>query len=209
VVILVSGATTTVVQHPEVGVLVVPGAKNRPDRLPLHRPWAMDNGAFAGLDIGAFQRMLETYQAYQAHQPPRFVVAPDVVADAAWTTQLFRVWEPRLHAAGWPVAYVGQDGLTPDMVPWDHCEAIFLGGSTVWKLGPEARALATAAVMRGKWLHMGRVNTDRRIRYAARLGCHSIDGTSFSRWARRYIPRGVAVVERFNAVGPLFTGLRG
>jgi hypothetical protein len=56
-------------------------------------------------------------------------------------------------------------------------QALFIGGSTEWKLGAEARALAALAKNRGLWVHMGRVNSLRRLRYAADIGCDSVDGT--------------------------------
>jgi len=46
-----------------------------------------------------------------------------------------------------------------------------------WKLSPAARDLIIEAKRRGKWVHMGRVNSEKRFRYAAALGCDSVDGT--------------------------------
>ena len=114
---------------------------------------------------------------------------PDVVANAARTLKaLFEAWEPFIHKKQLPVAFVGQDGLRLQDVPWDSLEAIFIGGSTAWKLGPVARTLVAYAKARGKWGHMGRVNSQRRIRYAREIGCDSIDGTSHSRWPQQFIP---------------------
>jgi hypothetical protein len=113
---------------------------------------------------------------------------------------------PAIHAAGWPVAFMGQDGLAIADVPWASCEAVFLGGSTAWKLGRVARDLAAYGAARGKWVHMGRVNSARRLRYAVRIGCDSVDGTSFSRWSRVYIPTIAGIVRRFEG-GPLLEAL--
>jgi len=63
-------------------------------------------------------------------------------------------------------------------VDWDSFDALFIGGSTEWKLGPEARAFSSEAKARGKWLHMGRVNTWRRYEIAESFGCDSVDGTT-------------------------------
>lgn len=46
-----------------------------------------------------------------------------------------------------------------------------------WKLGPDARGLVAAAKARDKWVHMGRVNSFKRIAYARHIGCDSVDGT--------------------------------
>lgn len=179
--LLVSGATKTMarVRDPRLGRLLRPGNGNRPDEL----PWAADNGAYSGFDSKAFLRMLERYQGAPGCL---WVAAPDVVGDADATLALFREWEPRIHAGGWPVAFVAQDGLVDP--PWDSFECLFVGGSTDYKLGREARHVVVEAKRRGKLAHMGRVNTVRRFRYAHEIGCDSFDGTQFSRFPDRWIP---------------------
>jgi hypothetical protein len=106
-----------------------------------------------------------------------FVVAPDVVADAAATIERSAPWLARIRSAGFPVAFVAQDGLESLEVPWDDFDVLFIGGSTDWKLSRHARALTTAAKARGKDVHMGRVNSEKRLRYAEFIGCDSADGT--------------------------------
>ena len=46
-----------------------------------------------------------------------------------------------------------------------------------WKLGTAARDLVAEARARRVWVHMGRVNSLKRLRYAAAIGCDSADGT--------------------------------
>ena len=41
-----------------------------------------------------------------------------------------------------------------------------IGGTTSWKLGPAAAGLAAQARRRGLWVHLGRVNSLKRLRYA-------------------------------------------
>ncbi len=65
----------------------------------------------------------------------------------------------------------------PDAAPWDDFDALFVGGSTEWKLSGSARELVREARARGKSTHMGRVNSLRRLRYAESIGCDSADGT--------------------------------
>ncbi len=55
-------------------------------------------------------------------------------------------------------------------------DALFLGGDTEWKLSDHARAIAGEAKRRGLWVHMGRVNSLRRIEIAVDFGCDSVDG---------------------------------
>jgi hypothetical protein len=94
------------------------------------------------------------------------------------------------------VGFVAQDGCEHGLVPpWWSFDALFLGGSTAWKLGPDARALAGRAKQRGKWLHMGRVNSLRRLRYAQAIGCDSVDGSSWARWRNTHLPAGLAALD--------------
>ena len=63
------------------------------------------------------------------------------------------------------------------VLPWGQLDVLFVGGTTEWKLGPDARGLTAAARERGKRVHMGRVNSERRYRYAKAIGCDTADGT--------------------------------
>jgi hypothetical protein len=84
-----------------------------------------------------------------------------------------------------PLPFVVQDGAErPDRVPWDApgLAAVFVGGSTGWKLGPEAARMVHRTRRRGLHAHMGRVSAARRIRYAQSIGCTSFDSSRYSRW---------------------------
>ena len=76
---------------------------------------------------------------------------------------------------GFPLAFVAQDGMTPADVP-NNAYAVFVGGSTDWKL-------KNAHIFKGSatWLHVGRVNSEERIRWAEGIGADSVDGTGFFR----------------------------
>lgn len=106
-----------------------------------------------------------------------FAVAPDVIGDADATLSRSLPWLAKIRALGMPAAFVAQDGLTPDVTPWDKFDVLFIGGSTDWKLGQEARDVISEAKRRGKHVHMGRVNSRRRLQYADAVGCDSADGT--------------------------------
>jgi hypothetical protein len=106
-----------------------------------------------------------------------FAVAPDTPFNAAATLRQFGPAGRFIRRLGFPVAFAAQDGIERLTVPWDALDVVFLGGSTAWKLGPHARRLTAQAHARGKWVHMGRVNSLRRLRYAAATGCDSADGT--------------------------------
>jgi hypothetical protein len=146
---------------PDSGNRVVPGGR-----------WALDNGCFS--QRWTPDRWRAELGRHQETPGCLFAVVPDVVADAAATDALWLAWAATVAGLGYRPAYVGQNGCTG--IPAD-AGAFFLGGDTEWKLGPEARILAGEAKRRGLWLHCGRVNSLRRLRYAADLGCDSVDGT--------------------------------
>jgi hypothetical protein len=117
------------------------------------------------------------------------VVAADAVGDAVKTRALFDEWHGQIHSKGFPVAYVLQDGQLSCDVPWNDCAAIFVGGTDAFKESMQALALMHEAKARGKWIHMGRVNTLRRLRFAHTAGCDSIDGSKFSWYSDTYLPQ--------------------
>lgn len=181
-ILLVSGASADVARTDpaDVGVLLQPKGRTRLALL-RDRVWAVDNGAFAGFDEDAF-----TDRIYQLRGIPgcKFVVCPDVVGNAPATLALFTQWAPRLRDRGFPVALAAQDGLRPIDVPWRELDALFIGGTTDWKLSPAVDLLLVCARQRGIWRHVGRVNTRRRMRHFFGL-CESIDGSGFSRFPKR------------------------
>jgi hypothetical protein len=189
---LVSGATKLV--RPEhVGHLIVPRAWNDPETLQLvPGRWAMDNGAFSGFDEGAFVRMLERFTPLSDLSPLSvclFVTAPDVVGDAASTLRRWPFWSRLIRGLGHRPAFVAQDGLTPDRVPWGEAGALFIGGTTAYKESAEARTLCGIAKAHGIWVHWGRVNGKRRYELAQLAGADSIDGTGFSMYPDTNIPK--------------------
>lgn len=189
--LLVSGATKTVRQYttsPHLGRLIQPRCGNDiVDIAMCGLPWAADNDCFQGLDTRAYRAMLDKI-AVQDTTRLLFVTVPDVVADCAQTGALFTEWLPVLQDRGLPPALVAQDGLTEDAVPWGDVRALFIGGSTAWKLGTDAAHLVRAAKVRGVWVHVGRVNSLTRLTYIDGLGVDSFDGTQFSRYPDTYIP---------------------
>ena len=205
-ILLVSGNTVQVRRaSAHVGILHVPSGGHDPSSC-QGRVWAADNGAFSGFDEPAFVRMLRRLREGMVSgvvPRPLFVAAPDAVGDASETSRLFSRWEPLLHADGWPVALVAQDGLRAADIPWSSLEAVFIGGTTGYKLGRDAAVIAETARASGKWVHMGRVNTVRRMRRAHAIGCGSVDGSSFSRWPSTLLFADAACAE-LSRTGRLF-----
>lgn len=174
-------------QHPNVGRLVSPRQYSRIADTPrAGMLWAADNDAYAAWDETRFVKMLNAIKGVPGCL---FVACPDRVGDADATAELFERWSPAIRRRELPLGYVAQDGLIGDAVPWLVVDALFIGGTTEWKLGPEAADLVYEAKDRKKWVHMGRVNTWRRLEYAKSIGVDSIDGTSLSMYTNTYLPR--------------------
>ena len=147
--------------------------------------WAADNDAFAGFHERRFVSMLDRLVGLPGC---RFVACPDVVGDHRATRELLADWHDPIHLERrLPLAYVLQDGITPPAVPWPYLDAVFVGGSDSFKGSPVVAELVTEAKRRGKWAHMGRVNSVRRMRYAQSIGCDSVDGTKYSRWSKAHL----------------------
>lgn len=192
-ILFVSGATATVRKWRQVGELILPAAGNAPDSLKLAPGmWAMDNGAYSGFEPDAFVRMLERFHGMGGC---RFVACPDVVGDAYATQEQWPFWSQLIRGVGFVPAFVAQDGQTVEDVPWKRAGALFIGGTTEWKLGPQVRDLIAYAKTRGLWVHIGRVNSRSRIWHFARLGADSWDGGQYSMFPDRRIPEGVADAE--------------
>ncbi|MGG3456934.1 hypothetical protein, partial [Paenibacillus rhizolycopersici] len=149
-----SGATKTVGKYsssPNLGCLLTPRSGNSIESM-KGLPWAADNDCFNGFDEKRFISMLEKIK----NTNPLFVSSPDAVGDARKTLDMFYEWEPVIHSYGLPVALVLQDGQEKLCMPWGKCEAIFIGGTTQYKLSETVRWLVKEAKWRGKWVHMGR-----------------------------------------------------
>lgn len=156
--------------------------------------WAMDNGCYSPRGYPGDEAFLALLERHRPHQSQcLFVCAPDVVGDAEATLARSAPMLGRIRALGYPVALVGQDGMEALPIPWDAIDWVFIGGSTEWKLGPGARVLVARAKSYGKRIHVGRVNSAKRFRYAAHtLKADSVDGTFLAFGPARRLPEVLA-----------------
>jgi hypothetical protein len=187
-IIFVSGGTEAIRTHGPglLGGLTTPARwGDAAEYINLGAKWAMDNGAFSGLDEEAYLEMLEANAKYAASCS--WCVVPDVVYNAPATLEMWHKWWAIVAGYEYPLAFVAQNGLEkmPGEIPWSDFDCLFLGGDTEWKLSHAAWSLTEEAKSRGKWVHMGRVNSQRRLRIAAEFGCDSIDGKGFSQFGKR------------------------
>lgn len=185
--------------HPDHGRLLTPRHYSRAfETAKAGVSWAVDNDGFGGVDPEAFTRMV-----YDLVGAPGclFLNVPDVylgdgIEAHTATLEQWQRWHPFLSMTGFPLSFVLQIGATVDNVPWDELDAVFVGGDTAWKLGPEARAIVAEAKRRGKHVHMGRVNSARRIAYAKSIGVDSVDGTGWAKYRDAMMPLGLAALDQ-------------
>jgi hypothetical protein len=142
--------------------------------------WAADNGCYTNPDLNVEKYLAWLKNLTEFRETCLFAVAPDVVADAKATWERSKDVLPQIRALGIPAAFVAQDGIEDEPIYWEAFDCLFIGGSTEWKLSGDAFWLCREAVKQGKWSHMGRVNSFRRLLQARLAGCSSTDGTALA-----------------------------
>lgn len=167
-----------------VGLVLNPAASLH-RRVACYRWWAADNGCYSRGDRFDGRRWL----AWLDRLPRTgclFVVAPDAFnattgrgdCEATWARS--QRYLERVRALGFPVALALQDGADAHLPSWDEAErwdAAFVAGSTAWKLSQGAADCCREAALLGKWVHVGRVNTWRRLHWVSYWPVDSVDGT--------------------------------
>lgn len=178
----VSTERTRNARRDDLGLLVTP-ASSVHRQIDHYSCYAADNGCFAETDEKPFDEHRWLAWLAELQQPERclFAVLPDVVGDAVKTFHRSMQYVDLVDELDLPVAWVAQDGLEerPHLLDQmlDEADCIFIGGSTDWKLSEHAARVARIALDAEKWVHVGRVNSLKRLRFAAAIGAHSVDGT--------------------------------
>ena len=129
------------------------------------------------------------------HKNLLWVTVPDVVGDAKATARRWSEWAPLLSHL--PLALCVQDGAGDVGIPWSwpNLRALFMAGTTGYKLSNEMADICQEGKKRGLLIHCGRVNSRRRIRYLR--GLHfvdSIDGSGFDTYRDTHLPWGLQEV---------------
>lgn len=161
------------------GILLTPGQHaNPPEWCDLY---AIDNGRWAAKDnpelwdAKAFRELCEA-RGSKAH----FVVVPDIVCGGRQSLDFSLTWIDFCMHFRRPLLAV-QDGMDAKdvgaILERKPSLGIFVGGSTEWKERTMYGWGMVAHALR-RYLHVGRVNTQRRIRLCAEAGADSFDGTS-------------------------------
>jgi len=148
-------------------------------------PYALDNGAWWAHQTGLPFDSVAFWEVYRRFgDGADFVVLPDIVGGGLRSLVFSLRWRARME---WrcPQLLAVQDGMTPALVATfvdvGPDLGIFVGGTTEWK-ERTLPAWGKLAKARGAYLHVGRVNTARRIELCALVGAHSFDGSSASRY---------------------------
>lgn len=147
--------------------------------------WALDNGAWSchtdgrDFDGTAFREAVRRW-GYAAD----WIAVPDIVGGGLESLALSMRWLDELTKVGRPLLIPVQDGMEPDHLLGllGSRVGIFVGGTTRWK-EQSLPVWGRVAAQAGCWLHVGRVNTARRVQLAIDAGAHSIDGTTITMYA--------------------------
>ena len=207
--LLVSGATKTMARlahEPRLGRLLTPNNRNSiASAFAGGGVVAADNAAFSGFDHAAFLHFAGRLRGL----PVEWIAAPDIVGNSLGTLYLFlHYWHLLQDGDGMvPLAFVAQDGMEDEDCDeaLGLAECLFIGGSTEWKLSRAAEDLARAAKARGLLVHMGRVNSRKRIQHALEIGCDSFDGSGWSRFPDTRIPLALRWLRDLEAQPALFS----
>lgn len=136
-------------------------------------PFCLDNGAFKGFKEQEFFVHLE--KGLSLEKKPDFIVVPDTPGDSKRTLDMWEKWISRLTSFGVPLALAVQDGMRAIDIP-SEAQVIFVGGTTRWK--EETIAYWSRYFPN---VHVGRVNTWRRLLLCYQSNVKSIDGTGWFR----------------------------
>jgi hypothetical protein len=168
--------------------------------------WAADNGCFS---MGKWKE--ERWLSWLSNDHPRsgclFATVPDSVGDHTGTLIRWNKYFETVRQLRYPLAFVAQNGAMPNNVPWGELDCLFIGGDDWFKTAASTFALARHARSLGKWVHVGRVNSLRRLRLW-RDDADSSDGTFLAYGPEKNAPRVKGWVEALRSQPSLNGGIR-
>ena len=165
---------------PNVGLLMQPPGERRPTN-----PYACDNGVYAqfvkGVEWNVDMHNLWVSMIVNINDklPPEWVLLPDAVGNWPRTVELAKAYTPFVKLYGYKTAIALQDGCDFDEVLQFNPDWVFVGGTTEWK----EQIIHSACEFfhaRGIKVHVGRVNTVRRVKLCMSAGVDSVDGTTLN-----------------------------
>lgn len=188
-----------------IGVMLTPNMGNAATGITTWPYWAADNGCYSASDsfeLVAYLTWLAKLSVYVGSC--LFATAPDVPLNAPATWERSRDALPLIRRLGYRAALVAQNGIEDGAIDWAAFDVLFIGGDDVWKDGPAADVLMREAKLRGKWVHVGRVNSLRRMRLIQQSGADSADGTYLAFGPDKNLPKLARWLEMIRLSGPLF-----
>ena len=148
--------------------------------------YALDNGAWSAYQSGKpFDGVGFLHAMERVGAGADWIVIPDIVAGGMQSLEFSRHWIPKLRKVGTPLLLAVQDGMAvEDVIPVLDLGniGIFVGGTTEWKLRTLHEWGELAAFCHCH-LHVGRVNTKRRIKLCQEARADSFDGSSATRYS--------------------------
>lgn len=148
------------------GIITAPNHKGIPHDIKYtQKPWAADLGCLVGPDYVKKMDFNIIFDWLYEMKPYRdrclFLAGFDVVGDALGTLEAFA--EFNHYFIDWPLAYIAQNGSESLPFP-ESAKAIFIGGTTSWKISMSAVNVIKRAQAKNMHIHIGRVNYGRRYR---------------------------------------------
>ena len=171
----------------------------------LKRGYAIDNGAYnyylrkVDFDEKAFYKLLDTWAT-----DCDWVAIPDSVGNWEETKAMLDVWVPRLLEYKVPLLVVVQDGSEVNNYKDVHIlldrmdiQGIFVGGTTDWKLS-NIQGLSDVCKQHNKHIHVGRVNSVKRLKHCFYADVDSVDGSGMSRFTEttRRVCKAIVNIDR-------------
>jgi hypothetical protein len=110
---------------------------------------------------------------------------------ATYSTAIGRLVTPRHYPS---LAETVAEGITL-AADNDGFGGVDFAAFDAYKLGVDVALIVAEARRRGLWVHVGRVNTVRRLRHAEALGANSVDGSGWARFRDAMLPRYARWIE--------------
>ena len=167
--------------------------------------YALDNGAWSAfVQQEPFDEEAFLVAVDRLGEGADWIVLPDIVAGGLVSLDYSLRWKERLRGMPTKLLIAVQNGMQIDDVAslLSPAVGIFIGGTTEWK-EVTAQAWGSLARRRNCHLHVGRVNSARRIRICAAAGANSFDGSGVSRYAKALprLDRATRQADLFAAAG--------
>ena len=148
--------------------------------------YALDNGAWHAYCQGKlFDEKLFIKALRKMGRNADWVVLPDIVTGGKKSLDLSLKWMRIVLDETNMCLIAVQDGMNTDDLSCSigNRVGIFVGGSTSWKLSTMPLwGLLSKKI--GCWMHVGRVNSAKRILLCSLAGANSFDGTSVTRYSK-------------------------